>query len=185
MSLRLAALGSLLLLSCAAGPKPMEAPREFAKKGEVDFLEGSASWDENQVLGPLISVSRRGDGSWAGRLNNQIVDVNVYPTRAAGAFLTMNWDQQPNQTVITAQWVGRLHRFEIYPDRVLYRGPTRSFTLQHQSDWSFGPGGELKFQGQARDKRPPMPQFGLALLAAFIAAEGQSHDPSSFPTMPR
>jgi hypothetical protein len=185
MSHRLAALGSLLLLSCASGPTPTRTPREFAKKGEVVFLEGSAAWDENQVLGPLISVGRRSDGSWAGRLNNQIVDVNVYRTRAAGAFLIMSWDEQPNQMVITAQWVGRLHRFEIYPDRVLFRGPTRSFTLQHRNDWSFGPGGELKFDGQARDQRPPMPQFGLALLATFMAAEGQSHDPSTLPTMPR
>jgi hypothetical protein len=185
MQLRLAALGSLFLLSCASGSTHVESARDFTSKGEVDFLQGSASWDETRVVGPLINVSRRSDGSWAGQLNNQILDVNVYRTRAAGAFLTMTWEDQPEQRVIIAQWLGRLHRFEIYPDRVLYRGPTHSFTLHNLSAGAFGPGGELKFQGQAREERAPMPQFGLALLATFLATEAQSHDPSGFPTMPR
>jgi hypothetical protein len=185
MPLRLAAFGSLFLLSCASGQTRIEPARDFSSKGEVDFLEGSASWDESRVVGPLINVSRRGDGSWAGRLNNQILDVNVYRTRAAGAFLTMTWEDQATQRVIIAQWLGRLHRFEIYPDRILYRGPTRSFTLYHLSEGAFGPGGELKFQGQAREERAPMPQFGLALLATFLATEAQSHDSSGFPTPPR
>lgn len=180
----LSVLASLSVVSCASGPAPAP-PTEFAKKGEIVFLGGSASWDDDQVVGPLINVSRRSDGSWAGLLNNQILDVNVYTARAAGAYLTMKWDGEPKQWVITAQWQGRLHRFELHPSHFLFRGPTHSFTLQHRNDWSFGPRGELKFDGEARDARPPMPQFGLALLATFMAAEAQSHDGSGAPSMPR
>jgi hypothetical protein len=185
MQLHIAPIATVLLVACASGRAPVQTLVEFSQKGEIVFLGGSASWDDDQVVGPLINVSQRKDGSWAGLLNNQILDVNVYPARAAGVYLTMTWDDKPGQRVITAQWQGRLHRFEIHPDRFLFRGPTRSFTLQRRGEAVFGPGNELKFNGEAREQRPPMPQFGLALLATFMAAEAQGHDASGDPTMPR
>jgi hypothetical protein len=180
----IAVLVPVLLVACASVPAPM-ITGEFTQQGEVVFLGGSAAWDQIRIVGPLINVSQRGDGSWAGTLNNQIVDVNVYPSRAAGAYLTMTWDYKPDHQIVTAQWLGRLHRFEVHPDRFLFRGPSRSFTLQRRGGAVFGPGGELKLNGEAHKQFPPMPQFGLALLATFLAAEGQTHDPSNDPSMPR
>lgn len=177
-------VSSALLLACQTTPAADEKPKVFNKKGGVVFLGGSASFDEDEIVGPLVSVSQRSDGTWAGTINSQVVDVNVYDGRAAGAYLVMKWTADGDKRVITAQLNGRLHRFEMYPDRIEVRGPTRSFTLGHRRDWTFGPGGELKLEGQAQGQNPPMPQFAIAMLATFAAAEGVGRDSSGDPTAP-
>lgn len=173
-----------VLLACAHSGGAPEPEKVFNKKGGLVFLGGSASWDEDEVVGPLVSVSRRGDGSWAGNIVGTPVDVSLYNGRAAGSNLVMKWTDEGDHRVITAQLNNRIHRFEVYPDRVLVRGPSRSFTLSHRGDWTFGPGSELKFEGEAQSMQPPMPQFGIAMLATFAAAEGAGRDSQGDPSMP-
>jgi len=172
----------LSLAACQHGPQVEQKPRVFQKKGGVVFLGGSASWDEDEIVGPLITVAQRADGSWAGTINGQVIDVNVYKGRAAGSYLTMRWKVEGEAKIITAHLNGRLHRFEVYPDRIEVRQPTRSFTLGKRADGSYGPGSELKFEGDGNQVRPPMPQFGFALLATFAATEAVMRDASGDPT---
>jgi hypothetical protein len=73
--------------------------------------------------------------------------------------------------VMTGQWMNRIHRFEVSNEQVLVRLPSASFTLHRSGEGEYGPAGALKLTGDAAKASPPMPQFALALLATFIAAE--------------
>lgn len=179
-----AVLAAAALLGCAHGAPADEKPKVFNKLGGVVFLGGSASFDEDEVNGPLINMSTRSDGTWAGTINNEVVDVNVYSGRAAGSSLTMKWSDEPNHRVIAGAFRDQPYRFEIFPDHISVRLPTRSFDLQHRQDFSFGPGGELKLEGQAQSLTAPMPQFGMAMLATFIASSAQMRDATGDPNMP-
>lgn len=172
------------LLACQHGAPADDKPKVFNKKGGVVFLGGSASWDEDEIAGPLVSVSQRSDGSWAGTINQQIIDVNVYPGRASGSFLTMKWTNDQGSMLVAGAFNDRPYRFEVHPDKVFARLPTRAFTLARLPDGTYGRGGELKFEGEASAANPPMPQFGIAMLASFLAAEGLSRDGTGDPTRP-
>ena len=180
--LTLAAAG--LFLACRHANPADDKPRIFNKKAEIVFLGGSASWDEDEIIGPLISVAQRSDGSWAGTINNQVIDVNVYSGRAGGSYLTMKWREENGAMIVAGAFQDRPFRFEVFPDRVNVRLPMRSFELPRYADWHYGRGGELKFEGEARTLQPQMPQYGLALLATFLAADAQMRDSSGDPVMP-
>ncbi len=160
----------------AAGCKTLtEAPDEvekpFAPTGAVTFKGGSASFDDAHVQGPLINASRRADGDWGGTLNGQPLDITVKPDRLVGSYLNMKIEQNMTGLVMTGQWMNRIHRFEVSNEQILVRLPSASFTLHRSGEGEYGPAAALKLTGDAAKPTPPMPQFALALLATFIAAE--------------
>ncbi len=166
-----AAVLSGLLLACqhgsTAGAVGPEKSTAFEPTGTIVFMRGSASFDANRVAGPRINVTKRSDGTWAGTLDEQSVDVTVTGNRIVGAFMTLSWEQSSNGVLITGQWLGRILRFQVTPEQVLVRTPNRSLTLNKKAEGEYGPGGELRLTGEARVLNPPMPQFGFAMAAAF------------------
>lgn len=180
-ALFLTLVAGALSFACQHGSPADTTPKVFNKKGGIVFLGGSAAWDEDEVVGPLVSMSRRSDGSWGGRINNEIIDVNVYSGRLGGSGMTMKWREENGKLVISGAYRDRPYRFEVMPDHVAVRMPSRSYDLPHRADWSYGPGGELKFEGEAQKPTQPMPQFGIAMLATFIATEAQMRDSSGDP----
>lgn len=157
-----------LLVSCQHSAQVEETPRTFEKVGGVERDGANASWDEYEVQGPRVAVRRRADGTWAGDIVNQTVDVSIYEGRASGANLVLKWADENGHRVITARVHNQPYRFELYPDRIVVRQPARSFTLGRRGDGTYGPpGGELKLEGDAQSASPRMPQFAIALLATF------------------
>jgi hypothetical protein len=167
-----AAVVSGLLVACQHGSTGAGAPvpeksTAFEPTGTIVFMRGSASFDANRVAGPRINVTKRSDGTWAGTLDEQSVDVTLKGNRIVGAFMTLSWEQSSSGVLITGQWLGRILRFEVTPEQALVRTPNRSLTLSRKAEGEYGPGGELRLTGEARMLNPPMPQFGLAMAATF------------------
>lgn len=143
---------------------PSAAQTEFKPKGEISWAEGGASWDETRVMGPKINVSRRGDGSWAGEIAGNIIDVNVYPNRISGSNLTMALSKEGEKIVITGQVHAIMVRYEYDGKVLLARTGTKSVTVPRTGPNSFG---DITLNGEAVSANPPEPQFALALVAAF------------------
>ncbi|HME89862.1 MAG TPA: hypothetical protein VKE49_00450 [Myxococcaceae bacterium] len=168
-----ALLGGVICLGCqhgaaGSGSEPSAAKSAgFQPTGAIVFARGSASFDANRVAGPRINVTKRSDGTWAGTLDDQIVDVTVNGNRLVGSFMTMSVEQSSNGVLITGQWLGRILRFQVTPDQVVVRTPNRSLTLNRKGEGEYGPGGELRLSGEAALLNPPMPQFALAMAATF------------------
>jgi hypothetical protein len=122
------------------------------------------------VVGPDVNVSRRADGSWAGWLQGDVVDVTVVSNRMVGAGLDVEMTPRAggDGVLILGQWQGRLVRFELSEKEVAARVPGRSFNLRRVEHGVFGPQGELKLSGEALALRPPFPQIAFALLGAVM-----------------
>lgn len=146
---------------------PAVALGPFVATGEVIYRLGNASFDANRVVAPRANLTRRSDSSWGGLLMNQPIDASVTTDRLTGVNLMMNWTLGPEGIVITGQWQGRILRFEVNRSVALVRTNTLSVTLPRNDAHSFGPDGQLRLLGEAGLVHPPMPQFGLAMIAAF------------------
>lgn len=101
------ALG-LACAGCQPGAQTAGPPREFVALGRVDFRNFSAAFSDDRVVGPAIDVSRRGDGSWAGRIRGAVVDVNVYRGAVRGSGLTASWEETPDGVVVDSSCYGHL-----------------------------------------------------------------------------
>src|SRR5579871_6437240 len=69
----LAVFASLSTFGCATTPRPRIADVNAAGRGSDKWV----SFDEKEVWGGSVSLSRRSDGSWAGRLGGKIIDARV------------------------------------------------------------------------------------------------------------
>jgi hypothetical protein len=167
--MRLPLFAALLLVGCkTAEPVPEALSDKFTATGEIAYQGVGASFDQNRVVGPLVNLTRRTDGSWGGRLRDEPMDVSVYAARVTGVNFTMAWEPSADGgTAITGQWNGGIMRFETSGDTLLIRTPRHSLTMNRHDASSFGPFGELVLKGEAGLKTPPMPQFGFAMMAAF------------------
>jgi hypothetical protein len=172
--LGLFAVSFLLALGCksTAEAKPDQAapPAAFKPTGEVIFsssgISGGSTFDATRVVGPRVNMSQRGDGSWAGTLQDGSVDASLYPNRLAGVDLTLTQEKKPDGVIITGQYQGRILRFEVDSQKFVARTPNRSFTLTKNGEGTYG-SGALKLTGDAALPNPPWPQFALALVGAF------------------
>jgi hypothetical protein len=140
---------------------------EFQKKGEIYFASRSASFDEYRVVAPLMNMSKREDGTWAGMSQQQIVDVEYANGELRGANISLRVEEHAEGVVVRGYWLGKLLNFEVNNELVMIRAPQRSFTLSRKGENTYGPDGNLRFDGEANHINPPQPQFTLALVAAF------------------
>ena len=149
-----------------------EASTEYKPEGEVNVRGHSASFDRFRVRSAKVNLTARTDGSWAGTLNQQALDLSVDENSIRGVELVLSRvDSTPGHIVITGQFQGRIMRFEFDDQQAMIRGALVSNTYHGREVKSgetlYGPAGELVLKGEAGTMTPPWPQFGLALLAAF------------------
>ncbi len=166
---------TLLVAAVLAGctlPAVMPEVRStaFVPTGGLSLYNRSVTFDAVRVRGPNVNLSRRTDGSWAGVLDARAVDVTVTDTRIVGVDLLLTRAQsEPGRLVITGQFQGLIYRFELDDERVVIRGPSRSYDLPGRQlggdQTTYGPQGNLVLQGQAGAERPPWPQLAFGLLS--------------------
>lgn len=155
--------GALLLGGCATA-QMYNGP--FVPNGGIKGNIGSASYSAHAVRGPRINIARRSDGSWAGELKGQAIDVSVHGDRVVGVNTHMKIEKKPHLLTITGQFNGRMFRFEVTPVHLMARTDTHSRDLPLT-----GPAGhysEVTFTGNAVGENRPEPQFAFALLSTFL-----------------
>ena len=161
--LSFAALAASLLLGCATTSAPA---KPFVAQGGISSTFGTASFDHDEVRGPHIDLTSRGDGSWGGTFGDGAVDVTDHGERVVGNGMMVSIDQSDaNKLVITGQANNRIFRFEVSADQLLVRTDSTSFTSPRT-----GPGeyGVVTFHGDAAKPNPPEPQFAFTLIGAFM-----------------
>ena len=171
-----ATLSALAMVWMAAGCAGSGAsttkgpPPDFKPEGAVYSVFDNASFDANNVVGSKIDMHKRADGTWAGRLNDEIIDINVYPDRFAGANLRLNIERQPGGYVLTGLFLENQIRFEVLADHFLASTKAHNVKLAASGPGRYGPLGEVHFDNKAAGADAPMPQTALALLAAFVGS---------------
>lgn len=157
-----------MTLACASLGKPLP---EFQKKGEIYFAQRSASFDEYRVVGPLINMTMRSDGSWAGTFGSgpsaTVVDVSYDNGFLRGSNISLKIEEHSAGIKMNGLWLGKQVRFEVDNNQVMVRTDNRSFTLNRTGEGLYGPDGNLRLEGEANLTNPPMPQFALAMLASL------------------
>lgn len=160
----IAASLTLLLAGCAHGPTAPEKP--FVAQGGIATTVGSASYNTDRIVGPIINIKNEGDNDWRGTLRDQTIDVSFDGSHASGVNLHMQVDQQPNHLTVTGQLGGRMFRFELTPDELKVVTDTRGDTLPRTGPNAYA---SVNFSGDALDpSKRPEPQFAFALMGTFL-----------------
>src|SRR5690606_33379765 len=74
----LMAAGLALGMTACASTDGARGTPEFQATGEVLSTRGtSVAFNDDRILGPEINLTRRTDGSWAGTINDTLVDIRV------------------------------------------------------------------------------------------------------------
>ena len=163
----LCAVTCLVVCGCQHTPSKNDLP--FNPTGEVFSTIGSARFDSDRVIGPNINLEKRADGSWAGRLYENFLDLNEYENRVGGVDLTMQRLPLEKGEAYAGQWQGQFFRIDLGEKGIQVRTATRSFSLPKRARGQYGQG-QLTLTGQAADDAPPFPQFAFALLGSFLKA---------------
>lgn len=176
-----AALAAFLL---SALPAAAQAP-PFEPTGELRFLGhgsigSSASYDGERLVGPTVNLTRREDGSWAGDLAGQNMDLEVSDRRVTGPNVNLTLSQKGGRTEVEGLFFNQRFRVTLDGKRLRGRFGECSFDLVRKRSGSFHgdfgclrPGAAfptsakatLSLIGTAADAAPPLPQFALALVA--------------------
>lgn len=177
----LAAMAALLL---GALPAAAQAP-PFEPTGELRFLGygstgTSASFDGERLVGPTVNLTRREDGTWAGDLAGQNMDLEVSERRVRGPNVSLSLTQKAGRTEVEGIFFNQRFRASMDAKRLHGRFGECSFDLARKRGGRFHgnygcqrPGASfpssakatLSLLGTAADEAPPLPQFALALVA--------------------
>jgi hypothetical protein len=174
------------LLGCAAGsqallpltPVPDGPPPEgFAPAGEILIRDRSAAFSDWRVVGPLVNMTRGEDGSWSGDLLGNSYVMRPGEGALAGGGADLHFVRWRKEVVVRGTLHGRKVNVRIVPGEGIataagiacrYDG-----NLIDCSKESSAVRQGIEFRGQAaRLAEPPLPQFGLALLAVSGPAIG-------------
>ena len=116
-------------------------------KGEIYTRLSHATFDDQQIIGPRVSMTRRSDGTWGGWLRGRPLDITVTDEGIRGVGLTLYVERGPEYLVLHGYYDDRPIRVEWPMEGVI---PT----------WFY-----YRFGGAAGRPNPPIPQFLIALLA--------------------
>jgi hypothetical protein len=180
-------VASLAVLARAAAAQ--EEP--FEPTGEIRFrvsggITTSASFNATRVVGPVVNMTRREDGTWAGDLLGENLDLHVDPAeegkeqKASGSFFTLVQRAGKDSVVAEGLFNGVRFRAEVGPKKVKARfgncslDAVKKGTVYRGDLGCLYPGASLpttgravmEFMGEAAD-RAPFPQLALALLAVL------------------
>jgi hypothetical protein len=173
MTRSFAALVLLVLAGCRHAPEEKKVPvSELQKTGEVLYAGRSAAFTADRVWGPAMDISRRSDGTWAGQLHQEAIDVNVYNGRIAGVHLSFSYEQTADTLLAQGLFLGRPFRVRIGPTQIEVMVHSRALQLDRHDTQSFGPTGELRIWHEPANAPLPVFQVVLALLGTFETPAG-------------
>ena len=179
--LTLLALLSLACASSGAGkplqfaePSSVEAP-EFQAMGTLVTWGNSVSYDEHRIVGPLVDVALLEGREWAGSVYGHNVRLEVKGNELVGLGDKLVFTRDGDTVHVEGRWAYRRVRIEVSPKHLVFRDGQRSYDLKTKAVGCLGdvrPGCTVKVLGDsAQMPDAMMPQFALALIAAFPFAE--------------
>ena len=157
-------------------------PDYFQPRGEVVFSgptrRSITAFDDTRVIGPGVSLSQNGDGSWSGWLQGRAVQLEGSNHRVDGASLSLRIEELESGGIeIRGHWaVGRTTEsiyVRVTPEEFFARGASRTPSLFLKTNGNGNYGGNfygdfaIELVGAARDAVPPEPQFAFAVLGAL------------------
>lgn len=95
------------------GIPPSQDPSDFHPLGRIDFRGFSAAFSEDRVVGPNVSLSRRNDGSWTGRIRDSVIDVNVRTDGVRGSGLLASWEESATGVTVHSECYGQILHLEV------------------------------------------------------------------------
>lgn len=181
----LLALAAATAVLAARPAAAQDAP--FEPTGEVRFLAygttgTSAAFDAVRVVGPLVNLARRDDGTWAGDLLGRTVNLEVTKDGLAAPNVNLQFSSRDGRVHLEGLFFGRRIRVDLDAKKLEGRfGPCAVDLARKHADLLEGnlgcaPGtrnppqsgrASVKLLGQAAEREPPMPQLALALLASL------------------
>jgi hypothetical protein len=180
------------LLLPAPSVVAQDADSAFEATGEIRFrvsggITSGASFSSSRVVGPVVNMTRREDGTWAGDLLGENLDLHAEDARAdrneqkmAGSGFTLVQRPVKDGVEIEGQYKGLRFRVEVKAKRVKGRFGNCSLDLDRKGTVYRGDLGcliqgaalpetgraVLELMGDAQD-RAPFPQLGIALMAVL------------------
>ncbi|HZZ84010.1 MAG TPA: hypothetical protein VFE30_05695 [Anaeromyxobacteraceae bacterium] len=178
---------ALLLAACTLTLAAPALAQELKPTGEVRFLasgssSSSASFDEARVVGPLVNMTRRADGTWAGDLKRRDYDLHLDGDRLHGPNFDVHVSSRDGRTQVRGLVDGKRLSFEMDEKGLSGRFGTCSLDMPRRSPGFFhgqvgcasrkgglGSTGQagLAFTGAAGEAVPPPAQLALALAAVL------------------
>jgi hypothetical protein len=119
----------------------------FEPTGEIYTRVSHVKFDDQQVIGPRVNMTRRSDGTWGGWLRGRPLDITLTENGIRGVGLTLYIKRNADYLVLHGYYENNAIRVEWPTEGVV---PT----------WFW-----YRFGGVAARPNPPVPQFLLALLA--------------------
>lgn len=166
---RLAIAGLVLGLSSCATTDGAQGTSDFQPTGEViSSLGSSVAFNDDRILGPEINLTRRTDGTWAGTINDTLVDIRVKEGNLHGIHIDLHWESTDGGFKAQGLIGQRIIRVQVDEKWLEVQNGRTSASL-----WRTGPGtfedtrGSMRLEGEAQALR--MPQTVLALLVAATA----------------
>ncbi len=174
-------LAAVLLsaLPAAAQAPPFEPTGELRLHG-YGAVGSSASWNGERLVGPTVNLTRREDGTWAGDLAGQDLDLEVSDRRVTGPNVSLTLTQKGGRTEVEGLFFNQRFRATLDGKRLHGRFGECSFDMIRRRGGPFqgnlgclrsgasfptSARATLSLIGTAADAAPPLPQFALALVA--------------------
>ena len=189
----LARAAGFLALALALQPRAASAQTDvsetFDATGEIRLRASgaqtaSAAFNTVRVVGPLVNVTRRDDGTWAGDLLGQDLDLRFVEgkdLKVTGTNFLLVQRQSGDRTEVEGLLNGIRFRASLDSKSItakfgdcsmdlsrkgsIYRGTVGCIqpntTLPHTDRIQF------ELLGEAGATKPPFPQFGIALVAVL------------------
>jgi hypothetical protein len=180
----LRAPAAALALALAAPVAAQDTP--FEPTGELRFVGGGfgsgASFDSERIVGPVVNLTRRDDGSWAGDIGGQDLDLHQTKGGLQAPNVNLKFSSKDGKTRIEGLYFGQRVRVDMDRKKLTARFGSCSMTLErrgapvYRGEIGCLGGGErlprtarvnLELIGEAAAETPPLPHFALALLAVL------------------
>jgi hypothetical protein len=182
-ALPIAAFLAASTLSCAGGGQQVPVafaptaggvvPAEYAPTGEISVNQSGATFDDWRVVGPRVNLTRDAEGTWTGSLLG--VNMALKPTapgKLYGSGADLNFLRWGEFVMIQGMLGGRQVQFRFQPGPgYAVQGGILCNATPRSIDCTQGAANQtsnMLLRGQAASAQPPMPQFGLALIAALL-----------------
>jgi len=86
---------------------PAFSANAFEPTGEIFTRLSHVKFDDRQVIGPRVSMSRRSDGTWGGWLRGRPLDFSVTETAIQGVNLSLTIERTQDYLVLRGYYEGQ------------------------------------------------------------------------------
>jgi len=190
-SLTRASVALAVLVCTPPGPASAQsdATETFDATGEIRLRASgaqtaSAAFNTARVVGPLVNVTRRDDGTWGGDLLGQDLDLHLVEgkdLKVTGTNFLLVQRQSGDRTEVEGLLNGIRFRASLDSKSVTAKFGDCSMDLSRKGSIYRGTVGciqpnsslphtdriQLELLGEAGATKPPFPQFGIALVAVL------------------